>query len=205
MIGYEEIALHRKNIHVERDPGRPLTFADTRGEPILTYDAEETASYDGGPPAPRGWVLNVEHYQPFAMGVRDFDSVGEALQRAISYLKSPLPNASRLPGRSAKLQDERRDDGSCLNVNATLERDGSLTIAGHDLGPVAESISPDGEYEWFYSIAAHDVPALVVALGGQPGADVIDVLTQRWSGDAAYRLGAAVRSSGVEHRFSSYP
>jgi len=43
-----------------------------------------------------------------------------------------------------------------------------------------------------------DVSALVVALGGRPGTDVIDLLEQRCSGDAAYNLGAAIRSSGVK-------
>jgi hypothetical protein len=48
-------------------------------------------------------------------------------------------------------------------------------------------------------------PALVVALGGQPGTDVIDLLEQHWSGADSYNLGAAIRSSGVTHHFASYP
>jgi hypothetical protein len=118
-------------------------------------------------------------------------------------LETPVPNASRLLGRSVKLQDEHRGDGSWLNVNATLERDGTLKISGQDFGPVTKGVSSDGEYEWFYTVAAKDVPALVVALGGKQGADGIDLLAQR-SGDAAYGLGEAVRSSGVQYRFSTY-
>ncbi len=194
------------SIHVDRNPGRPLTFAETNGEPILAYHADDSGIFGDadGRPVPRGWVLHVEHYSPFAMGVQDFDSVDEALARATQYLETPLPNASRLPGRSVKLQDEHRGDGSWLNINATLERDGTLEISGQDFGPVTKGASSDGEYEWFYAVAAEDVPALVVALGGQQGTDVIDLLVQRWSGDAAYGLGEAVRSSGVEYRFSSY-
>lgn len=117
--------------------------------------------------------------------------------------RSPTPCACR--GRSVRLQNEHREDGSALSIDARLERDGTLRIIGHDLGPVAEAISPDGEYEWFYTIAARDIPVLVIALGGQPGTDVIELLEQRWSGDAAYSLGAAIRSSGVSSNFSSYP
>ena len=195
------------SIHVDRDSGRPLAFADTNGEPFLAYDADDSEVFEDaeGRPMPTGWVLHVEHYRPFAMGVHDFDSVDEALTRATRYLETPLPNASRLPGRSVKLQNEHRGDGSWLNVNATLQRDGTLEISGQDFGPVTRGVSSDGEYESFYTVAAEDVPALVVALGGERGTDVIDVLTQRWSGDAAYGLGEAVRSSGVEYRFSSYP
>jgi hypothetical protein len=139
------------------------------------------------------------------MAVQDFDSADEALAKAKQYLEIPLPDARRLPGRSVKLQNEHREDGSWLNLDASLERDGTLRIIGQDLGPVTKSISPDGEYEYFYTIAAQDVPALVVALGGQPGTDVIDLLEQHWSADAAYNLSAAIRSSGVKYSFSSYP
>jgi hypothetical protein len=112
----------------------------------------------------------------------------------------------RLPGRSVSLQNEHREDGSWLHLDASLERDGTLQVTGQDLGPVTRNISPDGEYEYFYTIAAEDVPALVVALGGQPGTDVIDLLEERWSGDAAaYKLGGAISSSGVTFSFSSYP
>jgi hypothetical protein len=184
-----------------------LTFAETNGEPILAYQGEELSDEEDadGTRTPTGWVLHVEHYQPFVMGVRDFDRVDEALDRAERYMEIPLPDAMRLPGRSVRLQNERREDGSSLSIDARLERDGTLRIIGHDLGPVAEAISPDGEYEWFYTIAAQDVPVLVIALGGQPGTDVIELLEQRWSGDAAYSLGAAIRSSGVSSNFSSYP
>jgi hypothetical protein len=106
--------------------------------------------------------------------------------------------------RLACLQSERFDDGSRLNLDATLEPDGSLRISGHDLGPVTKSITPDGGYEYWYSIAAENVPALVVALGGPPGVDLIDSLMEHWSGEDSYGLGAAIRSSGVAYRFASY-
>ncbi|HEY3747341.1 MAG TPA: hypothetical protein VGL17_13910 [Gemmatimonadaceae bacterium] len=196
-----------RTIHVDRNPDGELTFADTNGEPILAYDAENsTVLKDAeGRPIMTGWVLHVEHYKPFVMGVQDFDGVDDALAKAESYLEMPLPNASRLPGRRVGLQNEQREDGSWLNIDASLERDGTVQITGQDFGPVTKNISPDGEYEWFYTIAAKDVPALVVALGGPPGTDVIDLLEQRWSGDAAYNLETAIRSSGVKYDFAHYP
>jgi hypothetical protein len=107
--------------------------------------------------------------------------------------------------RFVTLQSDRLDDGSRLHLYASLETDGSLRISGHDLGPVAKNISPDGEYEYWYSVAAEDVPALVVALGGSADGDVIDLLREHWSGMDSYGLGAAVRSSGVAYHFASYP
>jgi len=196
----------RQNIHVDRNPDGELTFADTNGEPILRYDAADSKYLKDaeGRPMRVGWVLHVEHYEPFVMSVQDFDSVDEALARATKYLEMPLDDSTRLPGRSVSLQNEHRGDGSWLNLDASLERDGTLRIIGQDLGPVTEGMSADGEYEYFYTIAAEDVPALVVALGGQQGADVIDLLVQRWSGDDAYNLGSAIRSSGVKYRFTNY-
>ncbi|MGH3969781.1 MAG: hypothetical protein ACRDTV_17095, partial [Mycobacterium sp.] len=72
------------------------------------------------------------------------------------------------------LLDERRQDGSWLNMTAELKADGSLEINGHDLGPVTKTISDRGEYEWYYVVAAEDLPAAVAVLGGEPGAGVLD-------------------------------
>jgi hypothetical protein len=69
---------------------------------------------------------------------------------------------------------------------------------------VTRTISSDGEYEYFYTVAAKDVPALIVALGGQPGADVIDLLAQNYCGDASYQLEREIESSGLEYRFTNY-
>jgi hypothetical protein len=102
------------------------------------------------------------------------------------------------------LRSEHRDDGSWLNLEATVDHDGSLRISGQDFGPVTRMISSDGEYEYFYTIAAENVPALVVALGGEPGMDIIDLLAQRYCGEASYQLEREIRSSGVEYRFSNY-
>lgn len=103
------------------------------------------------------------------------------------------------------LLDERREDGSSLYMNAKLGADGSLDIMGHDLGPVTESISPSGECEWHYVVAAEDLPAAVAALGGEPGADVLDLLLQCCSGPASHNLGPTLRGNGIKYEFWSWP
>lgn len=179
-------------IHVDHHRPPQLAFTDTSGEPILAYHDEDEA----------GWVLHVEDYKPFSMGVAEFDRVFEAFANAKSYLEHPLPNACRLPGRRVSLRsDWGVPGGNAYFLDATVERDGSLSLSGQDLGP---TVSYDGEYEYWYAVAAEDVPALVIALGGEPGADILDLLESRWSGDAAAGLGSAIKASGVEHKFTSY-
>ena len=90
----------------------------------------------------------------------DFDNVDEALALANGYQEILLPH--RLV-RSVSLQNEHREDGSWLNLDASLGQDGALRINGQDLGPVTKIISPDGEYGYFYTIAGDDIPALVIA------------------------------------------
>jgi hypothetical protein len=103
------------------------------------------------------------------------------------------------------LLDQRREDGSSLHMTAKLDADGTVQIEGHDLGPVAEFISEDGEYEYCYLIDASDLPAAVAVLGGEPGTDVLELLRQRCSGSAAYELGPAIRRGGINYRFWSWP
>lgn len=107
--------------------------------------------------------------------------------------------------RSVTLLDERLDDSSSLHLRAVLERDGELRIEGQDLGPVTAAMSPDGEYEYFYTIRANDVPALVIALGGIPGDDILALLEERWAGEQSYGLDREIRDSGVPFTFFTYP
>ena len=106
--------------------------------------------------------------------------------------------------RSVTLLDERREDTSTLWLVAH-HTGGALRIEGQDLGPITRPVSPDGEYEYFYTVMAEHIPALVVALGGKPGDDILTVLEQRWSGRRSYRLSAAIQESGVPYEFYSYP
>lgn len=106
--------------------------------------------------------------------------------------------------RSVVLLNQTLHDGSRLHLSATLDSDGDLLIEGQDLGPVTKPVSPDGEYEYCYTIHAVDVPTLITALGGSTGEDVLELLQARWAGGKSYGLGEAIRGSGVRFDFWCY-
>ena len=66
-----------------------------------------------------------------------------------------------------------------------------------ELGPATATDSSDGEYEWFLTIAAADVPRVVALLGGAPGDDVLDLLERGFTGTGAYELEAHLRASDI--------
>ena len=82
-------------------------------------------------------------------------------------------------------------------LGAYVDGAGTLHIDGQDLGPGTAIVSSDGEYEWFETIAAADVPRLVVALGGAPGDDVLDLLARDWTGPRSYDFERLLRESGI--------
>ncbi len=176
------------DIHVDRSRPPRMTFADTGGEPILAFQDDGEAC----------WTLHVQHYQPFRMRSTAFGCVSEALAQARALLAMPLPVALRLPGRRVNLRSQHCADGDSYFLDATLERNGSLTLSGQDLG------HHDYEYEYWYIVEAANVPAMVIALGGEPGADIIDLLVSQWSGDAVAELIATIKRSGVEYKFCNY-
>jgi len=54
-------------------------------------------------------------------------------------------------------------------------------------------VSDDGEYEWFTTIAAADVPRLVRLL--EPGDGVLDILEHGWSGAGSCDLERLLRDT----------
>jgi hypothetical protein len=77
------------------------------------------------------------------------------------------------------LRDEKTPtDIRRLTVEA---RDGGIHIEGWDLG---DGVGADREYEWTIDIAARDVPALVIALGGASGDDALDAISRTCAADA---------------------
>ncbi|OBF41674.1 hypothetical protein A5724_04905 [Mycobacterium sp. ACS1612] len=190
------------SLHIAENSDLELTFDDTDGEPFLAYHAgnPDNEKDADGRLIPLGWVLHVSDEEEIATGVLGFDDVEEAAAKAKDHLGPPATKAPR----HISLRSEHRDDGSWLNLDATLGDDGSLHINGQDFGPVTRMISSDGEYEYFYTIAAENVPALVIALGGEPGTDIIDLLAQRYRGDASYQLEREIRSSGIDYQFTNY-
>jgi len=177
-------------IHVDQNQPPTLTFGDTGGEPILAYSPDN------------GWLLNVQYYYPFVMQVNEFDSISEALNKAHKLLAEPLPEAGRVfYGQVNLLSDWGEPGANSHFLDAHLELNGTLTISGQDLG---RTIGRDGEYEYWYGIKAENVPALLVALGGTPGENILAFLEQHWSGAAVSNLETAIRKSGVEYRFFNY-
>jgi hypothetical protein len=87
-----------------------------------------------------------------------------------------------------------------LTVWTRRGEDGGFTILGQDLGPIA----PGGrEYEYAITVAATDVPAVVEALGGTPGADALVVVAA--NAETIVRTGELtwLKGLGVEPRFWS--
>jgi hypothetical protein len=80
---------------------------------------------------------------------------------------------------------------------AYMDDDGNLHIDGQDLGPLTAVVSGDGEYEWFRTIRAEELPLLRVILGCDPGADVLEVLEARYAGSESYELERLIRVSEI--------
>ncbi|MGH2720634.1 MAG: hypothetical protein ACRDJO_03395 [Actinomycetota bacterium] len=87
---------------------------------------------------------------------------------------------------------------------AYVDEMGRLHIDGQDLGPATAPVSPDGEYEWFKTIAAADVPRVVALLGGRPGEDVLDLLERDFTGAGSYELERRLRQGTIPVEFHSF-
>jgi hypothetical protein len=82
-------------------------------------------------------------------------------------------------------------------LGASVDGAGALHVDGQDLGPGTAMVSSDGEYEWFTTVAAYDVPRLIALLGGQPGDDVLELLERDWTGSRSYDFERLLRESGI--------
>jgi hypothetical protein len=105
--------------------------------------------------------------------------------------------------RVVTLRSER--DGPMMRyLGASVDETGALKIKGQDLGPGTEMVSSDGEYEWFETIAAGDVPRVIALLSGEPGTDVLDLLEQHWTGTQSYELERRLRESDIPRNISTW-
>ncbi|HVF15157.1 MAG TPA: hypothetical protein VM942_11190 [Acidimicrobiales bacterium] len=98
--------------------------------------------------------------------------------------------------RKVTLRAEHHGDDH-RHLWAYVDEGGALHIDGQDLGPSTAIVSSDGEYEWFKTMAAADVPRVVTLLGGAPGDDVLDVLARDFTGVRSYDLEARLRASDI--------
>lgn len=104
--------------------------------------------------------------------------------------------------RKVQLRQER-DGADHRHLWAYVDDEGNLHIDGQDLGPGTAPVSDDGEYEWFKTIKAKDVPKVVALLGGDAGDDVLELLEARYTGAGSYELEKRLRDSDIEIEFFS--
>jgi hypothetical protein len=105
------------------------------------------------------------------------------------------PAAAR-PERVVTLRSEHRG-ADWFSLWAYLDEHGCLHIDGQDLGPVTAPVSDDGEYEYFKTYEAADVPRVVALLDGKPGEDVLDLLERSWTGERSWELDRRLLESGI--------
>jgi hypothetical protein len=56
-------------------------------------------------------------------------------------------------------------------------------------------VSDDGEYEWFRTVRAEHLRALLTELGGNEEDDALDLLAERYCGQASYDLERRLHES----------
>ena len=89
-------------------------------------------------------------------------------------------------------------------LDASLNAEGNLVLAGQDLGPGTAIVSPDGEYEFWITVKAGHFPQLLALLEANPDADVLQVLAEHWTGERSYELERLIRGSAIPQEFFSY-
>jgi hypothetical protein len=92
------------------------------------------------------------------------------------------------------LRDER-DGEDHRYLTARRNEAGDLLVEGEDWGPATRPVSSDGEYEWGWTVPADKIPELLRVLDADPEADVLHVLSARFSGAASYVLERRLRES----------
>jgi hypothetical protein len=177
-------------IYVDNNSDRELTFDDTEGEPYLAYHAG-TVDNDKdaeGRLIPTGWVLHVDECEPFMTGVRDFDSLDEALARATEHLGIPLPDVRDAPPEdeahkrahvflySGQLPVDPYGHEHDLTVSASYSVADGLTINRSD-----STQYPMDDLEDLWQVAPEHVDHLREALGAVGDEDVLDLLAQRYA------------------------
>lgn len=105
--------------------------------------------------------------------------------------------------RKVTLRSERQGK-SMLSLWAYVDADGDLHLDGQDLGPATEPVSSDGEYEYFKTIAAANVPRVLGLLDAPADTDVLDVLESCWSGAASWELERLLRESDIPLNVHTY-
>lgn len=89
-----------------------------------------------------------------------------------------------------------------IHVRASLSC-GSLTISGHDLGPLVEECWGDEDYEYWYKFDMENTERLIIAIHGEEDPDT--ALRREFSGeDGCSKLRSLCESKRIKYHFSSY-
>jgi hypothetical protein len=88
-----------------------------------------------------------------------------------------------------------------LYVDAALETDGTLRFLGQDLNP--DNPFGGNEYEYALTVRPADVPRIVAALNGEPGADVLALLKTHARQIVGKGESRFLKSCGIEYGFWS--
>ena len=86
-----------------------------------------------------------------------------------------------------------------LVVRVRLTDDGDLEFAGHDLSnhPFADA------YEYWITVPAKDIPTVVAALHGNPGDDMLELVSRHAASIVRHGEMTWLKSLGIEPRFFS--
>ncbi|HOX45985.1 MAG TPA: hypothetical protein PK668_20450 [Myxococcota bacterium] len=124
------------------------------------------------------------------------DGLAAAGLEASPQAPLPAPPPPAIP-RKVSLRDERDERGT-RHLEASFTDGGDLLLAGQDLGRGVSDFFGEGgsEYEFAWSVKRTDLPRLLQALGGAPGADLLELLAARFTGPAA----AGIQGFLEEHR-----
>lgn len=125
---------------------------------------------------PSDWVRLVHGWPGYTA-----DDLKRLVEEAVKGERPPIV-PRKLELRAADL------GGLRSHLTAELDAEGRLRLAGQDLG------GQRGEYEYFRTIQAEDVPALIELLGGQPDDDLQQLLRQ-WTGDRSFELEKLLREA----------
>ena len=121
------------------------------------------------------------------------------LKRISTFIKGKgVPN----PGYTAvvTLRDER-SEGDTRFLDAALEPNGDLVIHSIDTGEDVARIWGSPEYEWVWTIKAHQLPRLAAALNVE--GDLLLALKKRFNAEKAANLGPFLDQHDIEYEFWS--
>jgi hypothetical protein len=111
------------------------------------------------------------------------------------------------PGQPARrvVLTNRQDEQGSQYEDAVLESDGTVRISGHDRGSRVSDFFGQAitSYEWVYVVTPDRVDALVRALGGAPGDDVL-ALFAAFHGKQRGQVSPLLRGPEIGAQFANW-